>query len=144
MTLQVLQDTILNNIRKMIMGAPSPTNEYLLDENETLILKAMGIKAQKGIDNSLHKVHSKPSSPNIYIPPPQYFIELSFDGSSKENLGKAGIGGILRDANSNPLHFFAQSCGIAMNNMMEFMALEIGLQIVVKKGYKPIQVHGDS
>jgi len=34
------------------------------------------------------------------------FIEIRFEGASKQNLDKEGVEGIFRTANSNPLHFF--------------------------------------
>jgi ribonuclease HI len=52
---------------------------------------------------------------------------LSFDGASKDNPGKAGGGGVIRDPTGNIVIRYAWGLGIEPNNKAEALALWQGL-----------------
>lgn len=69
---------------------------------------------------------------------------LEFDGASKGNPGKAGAGAILRTADGTMIARLRESLGIATNNVAEYRGLILGMKYALKRGFKQIQVQGDS
>lgn len=59
----------------------------------------------KVVEFYLLKAHSIPNTSRSimvrWIPPPRNFFKLNTDGSSFENPGKEGIGGVIRNSNGN-------------------------------------------
>ena len=52
-------------------------------------------------------------------PPQPHFVTLNTNGSSKNNLGKVGGGGVLRDNHGRWIKGFSIHIGIASNNITE-------------------------
>lgn len=69
---------------------------------------------------------------------------LEFDGASKGNPGKAGAGAILRTADGGVIARLREGLGIATNNAAEYRALILGMKYALKRGFRQIQVRGDS
>ncbi|RWW02411.1 hypothetical protein GW17_00034500 [Ensete ventricosum] len=69
---------------------------------------------------------------------------LEFDGASKGNPGKAGAGAILRNLDGSVICRLREGLGVVTNNVAEYQALLLGMKFALKKGYKQIQVQGDS
>ena len=53
------------------------------------------------------------------------------DGSTKGNLGPAGIGGVLRDCNAAVKVVFSKSIGVIDSNMVELFAVRKALMVFV-------------
>jgi len=71
-------------------------------------------------------------------------ITLEFDGGSRGNPGPAGIGIVLRAADSTPLVTLGRFIGRATNNVAEYTALVTALQKARDLGARRIRVRGDS
>ncbi|XP_020573204.1 uncharacterized protein LOC110019743 isoform X2 [Phalaenopsis equestris] len=69
---------------------------------------------------------------------------LEFDGSSKGNPGKAGAAAVLRNGDGSLVSCIREGLGIATNNVAEYRALILGMKYAHMKGFKHIQVQGDS
>lgn len=84
------------------------------------------------------------STHDSFSPAPQGFIELNFDGASKGNPGLVGFNRVFLHCNSSPVRIYAQSCGIASIDLVKFMALEQGIHITIREGFRWLQIEGDS
>lgn len=69
---------------------------------------------------------------------------LEFDGASRGNPGPAGAGAVLRADDGSLVWQLREGVGIATNNVAEYRGLILGLRHALQKGFKKIQVHGDS
>ncbi|KAL0907791.1 hypothetical protein M5K25_022229 [Dendrobium thyrsiflorum] len=69
---------------------------------------------------------------------------LEFDGASKGNPGKAGAAAVLRNGDGSVVSCIREGLGIATNNVAEYRALILGMKYALMKGFKHIQVQGDS
>ncbi|XP_077239390.1 MLO-like protein 12 isoform X2 [Tasmannia lanceolata] len=76
----------------------------------------------------------------IVAPPPRW-VKLNFDGSSVENLGKAGIGGVIRDANGSILMTYSGPPGICEAKVR---ALLFGFKWFAAINLGPLIIEGDS
>ncbi|XP_020094104.1 uncharacterized protein LOC109714090 isoform X1 [Ananas comosus] len=69
---------------------------------------------------------------------------LEFDGASKGNPGKAGAGAVLRTEDGRVICRLREGLGIVTNNVAEYRAVILGLKYALKKGFRRVQVRGDS
>ncbi|XP_020676932.1 uncharacterized protein LOC110095652 [Dendrobium catenatum] len=69
---------------------------------------------------------------------------LQFDGASKGNPGMAGAAAVLRNGDGSVVSCIREGLGIATNNVAEYRALILGMKYALMKGFKHIQVQGDS
>lgn len=69
---------------------------------------------------------------------------LFFDGASKSNPGLAGAGGLICNANGEPILHFEWGLGELSNNRAEGLALFQGLTQLIKLGITKVNVFGDS
>ncbi|KAK8951266.1 hypothetical protein KSP39_PZI004429 [Platanthera zijinensis] len=69
---------------------------------------------------------------------------LEFDGASKGNPGKAGAAAVLRKGEGCMVSCIREGLGTATSNVAEYRALILGMNYALKKGFKHIQVQGDS
>ncbi|XP_059076568.1 uncharacterized protein LOC131875879 [Cryptomeria japonica] len=79
-----------------------------------------------------------------WSPPPCPSFKLQFDGGSKGNPGKSGIGVIIFDHSSNIIMVVGKYIGYGTNNMAEFQALSFGLDLAHSLNIKDIVIEGDS
>ncbi|KAJ3682442.1 hypothetical protein LUZ60_015015 [Juncus effusus] len=69
---------------------------------------------------------------------------LEFDGASKGNPGKAGAGAIIRTQDGKVICRLCEGLGVVTNNVAEYRSVILGLKYAIKKGFKRIEVKGDS
>jgi ribonuclease HI len=69
---------------------------------------------------------------------------MNFDGTSKGNPGRTGMGGVIRDSKGNIIRLYAGSLGNSTNNTAKFGSLEAGLEILSREGMTNVIVEGDS
>ncbi|XP_022848830.1 uncharacterized protein LOC111371151 [Olea europaea var. sylvestris] len=69
---------------------------------------------------------------------------IEFDGASKGNPGPAGAGAVLRTADGSMVFRLQEGVGIATNNVAEYRGAILGLKYALQKGFKHIQIQGDS
>jgi len=69
---------------------------------------------------------------------------MNFDGASKDNPGKFGTGGLLRDLDGRILVMYANNLGYNSNNGAELEGFIRGLELAKHHGILTLQVEGDS
>ena len=79
-----------------------------------------------------------------WTPPPPGWHKLNFDGAARGNPGIAGVGCILNDENGKWVAKLAVPLPPTSNNVVEFEALEKGLQLSHKLKLRKIHIEGDS
>ena len=72
------------------------------------------------------------------------FIKLNFDGSSKGNPGKSGIGFIVRDYHGTVIYFEAFHISPSTTNFVEAFDMLQGLSTATRLRVQHIHVEGDS
>ena len=70
--------------------------------------------------------------------------KLKFDGASRGNPGKAGLGYIVRSENGYLLLKWAKPLGNVTNNIAELEALKEGLKLSIKINIRKLIIEGDS
>ena len=71
------------------------------------------------------------NKPDYWHSPPQRFLKFNIDGASKGNPGTTSFGGVLRDEEGYIILIFHNHLRRATNNMVELMALEQCLEILI-------------
>ena len=79
-----------------------------------------------------------------WIWPRDGIVKLNVDGCSKRNLGKAGIGGLLRGDNGQWLFGFIGFIGVTDNLLTKLMAIRHGLVLAWEKGFHRVYCESDS
>ncbi|XP_057836806.2 uncharacterized protein LOC131047028 [Cryptomeria japonica] len=79
-----------------------------------------------------------------WCPPPFPSFKLQFDGASKGNPGRSGVGVIIFDHSSKIIKAVGKYIGQGTNNMVEFHALSFGLDLALSLNIKDIAIEGDS
>ncbi|KAF3328152.1 putative RNase [Carex littledalei] len=69
---------------------------------------------------------------------------LNFDGGAKGNPGKGGAGALLKTEDGRVICRLSEGLGVVTNNVAEYKALLLGLRYALIKGFKRIDVRGDS
>ena len=69
---------------------------------------------------------------------------IFFDGASKGNPGPSGAGGIIYSPNGVSRDSFYWGLGLKTNNQAELLSLLKACQLAREKGFKDIQIFGDS
>ena len=77
-------------------------------------------------------------------PPPPGWMKLNFDGASRGNPGKAGIGCIIRDETGNWIAKRSKTLAMTSNNIAELKAAEEGINLSIKLKIKKLIIEGDS
>lgn len=94
--------------------------------------------------SSLKTTTIRPSSPDIWHPPPDGCYKLNFDGASKGNPGQAGFGGAIRNHRGDLLWTYWGNVGWDTNNVAELEGLLAGIALVERLDLQPVILEGDS
>ncbi|XLR04880.1 hypothetical protein HN51_059755 [Arachis hypogaea] len=78
-----------------------------------------------------------------WVPPSEGTIKLNVDGSSRENPGRAGCGGLLRDQDGNCIAGFVSHIGFASSVAAELVAIRHGLWLAWQFGYRKVECESD-
>ncbi|XP_021741275.1 uncharacterized protein LOC110707562 isoform X4 [Chenopodium quinoa] len=78
------------------------------------------------------------------VNPTSQSCTIEFDGASKGNPGLSGAGAILRANGGSQVWLLREGVGIATNNVAEYRSVILGLRIALEKGFKHVNVRGDS
>lgn len=76
--------------------------------------------------------------------PPQGFLKINTDGSSRGNPGPAGIGGIGRDAMGSVIFIFSLYEGTQTINLVEGLAILAALEKALALGWRNLVCEFDS
>ena len=71
-------------------------------------------------------------------------IVAYIDGGARGNPSPAGFGVRIEDADGNLIEEFAESIGVATNNVAEYRALLAALEWATRLGHPPLHVRSDS
>lgn len=77
-------------------------------------------------------------------PAPNGWAKINFDGASRGNPGKSGIGCIIKKDTGKWIVKRASYIKNMMNNLVELRALQEGFRLSIKLGIKRIIIEGDS
>eukprot|EP00253_Pinus_taeda_P006333 PITA_06333 len=94
--------------------------------------------------NKSERINARHQSHDKFAYPKDNFMKLNFDGASKGNPSNAGFGGIFRDSQGNTRWIYAEWGAETTNNEAELWAVHQGLRIVIRNGYKNLEIEGDS
>ena len=71
-------------------------------------------------------------------------MRLRVDGGSRGNPGPSAIGVVLEDIDGRVLDTVSQTIGVATNNVAEYRALLVGLELAKGYGAREVEVLSDS
>ena len=71
-------------------------------------------------------------------------MKLNFDGASRGNLGKLGLGACIDDCHGKLLAFTSSPLPVGTNNLAEAHALFLGLVHKKKGNFQHLHIEGDS
>ncbi|CAL5403638.1 unnamed protein product [Camellia sinensis] len=78
-----------------------------------------------------------------WLPPPTSNIKLNADGCVKESLGKAGFGGLFKDAKSSWILGYSRKLDVATSLEVEMWAIYRGTTIIHEKGWRNVIIETD-
>ena len=81
---------------------------------------------------------------DFWHPPPKGHLKYNIDGASKGNLGTAGYGGVLKNAEGSIIFIFHCHLGTTTNNMVELMAMEKCLDFLSQDNCFNVMIEADS
>ncbi|XP_059077981.1 uncharacterized protein LOC131876565 [Cryptomeria japonica] len=79
-----------------------------------------------------------------WIPPPFPSFKLQFDGASNGNPGRSGIGAVIFYHSSKIIEALGKHIGQGTNNVAEFQALSLVLDLTISLNIKDIVIEGES
>jgi ribonuclease HI len=71
-------------------------------------------------------------------------LTVNVDGGARGNPGPAAIAAVVRDADGNELTERAEAIGVATNNVAEYRALLLGIELAAELGATELELVGDS
>ncbi len=71
-------------------------------------------------------------------------VTVNVDGGARGNPGPAAIGVVLRDENGQMLEEVGETIGEATNNVAEYRALLLGIELAKRLGAREVDLVGDS
>lgn len=83
---------------------------YPLERSDDEIVNSLGLQGLNSIFTCVRRgrrAKMKVQRVGIWLPPPMDVLKINTDGSSRGNLGPAGIGGVGRDKSSSIIFFFS-------------------------------------
>lgn len=138
-----LYDFILKQIRETDNTTMHNIPENALSKEE---LRALKLLESQGI--TPQGIGKKDTVMNIekdfWHPPLKNYLKFNIDGASKGNPRKASFGGVLRNEEGRLILIFHSHLGKAINNMVELMALEQCLEIMLQIRSPNVIIEADS
>lgn len=95
----------------------------------------------QGISKSVSRIKI---DKEFWKPPPHGFMKSNRDGASKGNPRIVGYGGVVRDEQGYTKIIFHSHLGKATNNMVELMALEQRIEILIDSNLHNTIIQVDS
>jgi ribonuclease HI len=71
-------------------------------------------------------------------------LRVNVDGGARGNPGPAAVGVIVRDADGEILEMRGEGIGTATNNVAEYRALLLGIELATAHGATELELLGDS
>jgi ribonuclease HI len=71
-------------------------------------------------------------------------LTVNVDGGARGNPGPAAIGAVVRDADGTIVEERGERIGRATNNVAEYRALLLGIQLAADRGASELELVGDS
>eukprot|EP00253_Pinus_taeda_P012272 PITA_12272 len=137
------KNNIITNIQQLIQTKCREVSNEKPTAQDLRILKSFRLEGTSNIIVLQHRFQP-PLQNDKWQCPPEGGLKLNFDRELRGNLGKAGIGGVLRNQHGEILHIYYKALGESTNNEMEFAALEHGLRIAKSRCLCNIILEGDS
>eukprot|EP00253_Pinus_taeda_P010390 PITA_10390 len=135
--------TILTNIKQLIQTKCNVDPNENPSARDLHILRCFQLEASHNITTPRHQQQQN-SEVNRWNFPLEGGLKLNFDGDSRGNHGRAGIGGVIRNQEGEIVHIYCRALGEGTNNEMEFAELEQGLRILKSLQNSNVVVEGDS
>ncbi|CAL1397044.1 unnamed protein product [Linum trigynum] len=79
-----------------------------------------------------------------WTPPVEGWTTLNVDGASNGNPGPAGAGGLLRDHTGRWIKGFVSNVGSASATLAELWAINHGIDLAWKEGFRTLKIESDS
>jgi len=122
---------ILKQLKETIHILGGVDTEKPIGQREAKTLEKLKLKVR--LPQCSKHINKKNSTDKAFWqPPPHGFLKFNIDGASNGNPREAGYGGVMRDEEGNIQVIFHSYLGKATNNMDELMAMELGLEILLK------------
>lgn len=140
---QHIIDQILKHLKETIKTLfTSVPKDPPLPQEENIILN-LGLQpiSPQGIINGVRTMNTGASS---WKPPAHGFFKVNIDGASKGNPRVVGFGGAIRDHQGKTKYIFHGHLGKDANNMVELLALEKYLEILVEANLQNVIIEADS
>jgi ribonuclease HI len=138
-----IKETIISMTKETVQSYNCQTGRAKLTDQDSRILEAFHLK--DGCNpNQVRRPPQLQVGECNWKPTPVGSLKMNFDGASKGNPGRTGMGGVIRDSKGNIIWLYVGILGNSTNNAAEFGALEIGLEILSREGMTNVIVEGDS
>lgn len=98
-----------------------------------------------GIETEFHEGKAKPTKLVWWTAPPDNFVKINCDGAFSYHQNKTAVGGVLRDSKGR--HLISFSSALDMHGSVvesELLAIIIGMDIAMKRGFTNLVVESDS
>ncbi|XP_016178430.1 uncharacterized protein LOC107620837 [Arachis ipaensis] len=79
-----------------------------------------------------------------WYPAPEGWIKVNTDGAAKNNPGKAGCGGLIRNSDGSWVMDFTRNLGVCSAYMAELWGLYLGLEMAWTLGFRKVKIEIDS
>lgn len=133
--LKQLKDIVKGLLKSLPKDPPLPQEENIIPN-----LGLQSISPQ-GLIKGVIIINIRASS---WKPPPQGFFKVNIDGASKGNPGVVGFWGAIKDHQGQTKYIFHGHLGKGTNNMVELLALEKCLEIMVEANLQNVIIEADS
>jgi hypothetical protein len=122
-TVGKIKETIIAMTRETVQSRNPQTGGAQLTDRDLRILEAFHLEGGHN-PKQVRWVPQLRLGERNWKPPPEGSLKLNFDGASKGNPGRTGMGGVIRDSQGKIIRLYTGSLGNSTNNAAEFGALE--------------------
>jgi hypothetical protein len=95
-----IKETIISMTRETVQSRNCQTGRAQLTDQDSRILEAFHLKDGRN-PNQFRRPPQLQVGERNWKPPPLGSLKLNFDGASKGNPGRTGLGGVIRDSKGN-------------------------------------------